>query len=149
VSLAFVYALWTFDANKGSNKNRTTLSDDCSAADNGNTGCNVESSSSGSYGAAFNAEKGGFYVMSRSEAAIKVWFWERNDFSAPLPIRYGPTVSQMLIPDSSWGEPLANFPMVSGSCGYDQYFDAHNIVFDLTFCVRTLFPSSVVYFVRA
>ena len=78
--------------------------------------------------------------MFRSEAAIQVWFWERKDWSAPLAIRYGLNTSQSLVPDPSWGSPVANFLMASGSCDYGQHFDAHNIVFDLTFCVRTLFP---------
>jgi len=32
-------------------------------------------------------------------------------------------------------EPAANFPMRKGYCDYDQHFDAHKMVFDLTFCV--------------
>lgn len=39
---------------------------------------------------------------------------------------------------SGWGIPEAYFPLGSGgdsTCDYESHFDAHQLVFDLTFCV--------------
>ena len=41
----------------------------------------------------------------------------------------------MLDLDPSWGIPAANFPFLPNYCNYDEHFDAHQIIFDLTFCV--------------
>jgi hypothetical protein len=38
-------------------------------------------------------------------------------------------------PDPSWGIPAADFPMSPDLCNYDEHFDAHQIIFSLTFCV--------------
>ena len=62
---------------------------DCDVAVNGNTGCNVKAPTSNSYGPAFNAAGGGFYVMERTNQAIKVWFWTRNAPDVPAAIRNG------------------------------------------------------------
>jgi hypothetical protein len=43
-----------------------------------------------------------------------------------------------VFPDISWGFPAANFPFYPDLCDYEQHFDAHQIVFDLTLCVSVL-----------
>lgn len=64
------------------------------------------------------------------EDGVSIWFWARNDPLAPVEITYDvPSIS----PDFSWGEPSARF--VPDQCDMTEHFNAHNIVFDLTFCV--------------
>ncbi|KAF7361946.1 putative glycosidase C21B10.07 [Mycena venus] len=107
-----------------------TISTQCDASYNYNQGCGVSFTKRNSYGRPFNLNGGGYYVMRRGECGIFVWFWSRRDPSVP------PEVSQGLNtvnPDPSfWGEPDAVFP--TDSCDYPSHFDAHSIVFDLTFC---------------
>ena len=75
--------------------------------------------------------------MSRSrDCGIQVWFWPRHSPNIPPEVLYD---SEPLDPNSTWGEPAANFPMDPDYCNYDKYFDAHQIVFDLTLCVRNSF----------
>ena len=98
-----------------------------------------------SYGTAFNVNGGGFYVMSRSrDSGVQIWFWPRNSPYIPLEIFQGGLFEgEPLFPSYSWGEPAAAFPMDPGYCNYDQRFNAHIIIFDLTFCVRVPFPFTV------
>ena len=72
------------------------------------------------------------YALARSkEYGIKVWFWPRKSLLVPTDVRRnGDTVN----PDR-WGIPTAYFP-TEDNCGYEEHFDAHMFVFDLTFCVR-------------
>lgn len=68
--------------------------------------------------------------MTRSsQNGAAVYFWPRNDGSVPADIKSGGNS----VNPASWGEPEALFP--TDSCNWAQHFDAHNIVFDLTFCV--------------
>ena len=115
---------------------RTNVSDNCDAFLNFNQGCSVLFSNSGpSFGMGFNYNDGGYYVMSRSrDYGIQIWFWPRNYRDIPPEILWA---SQPLDPTNpTWGEPAANFPMDQGFCNYDKFFDAHQMVFDLTLCVR-------------
>jgi hypothetical protein len=88
----------------------------------------------------FNYNNGGYYVMSRSrDFGIQVWFWPRNYRDIPPEVLWA---SEPLDPTNpTWGEPAANFPMGQGLCNYDSYFNAHQIVFDLAFCVRNSITS--------
>jgi hypothetical protein len=65
-----------------------------------------------------------------ASSGIKVWFWSRDDPGVPLAIRNG---WDRIMPSEIWGWPEAGFPL--DSCDYVSHFDAHQIVFDLTFCV--------------
>ncbi|KAF8499608.1 concanavalin A-like lectin/glucanase domain-containing protein [Russula emetica] len=109
----------------------TTLTSDCDAAANG---CSVnfnEASTPASYGSEFNNEGGGFYVMSNTQASgIQIWYWERSSQSIPPEIILGNSLN----PNDGWGTPAANFSMVPGYCDYSEYFNAQQIIFDLTFC---------------
>jgi hypothetical protein len=82
---------------------------------------------------------GGYYVMVKSRTCgIRVYFWPRDSIYVPPEIRECGSGGESLYPDLSWGIPAANFPMYPGYCDYDGHFDAHQIVFDLTFCVSAL-----------
>jgi len=118
---------------------RVTGSTNCDGSANANQGCIVDFSNSGpSYGTAFNSNGGGYYAMSKSPATgIQVWFWPRNSASVPSEISQGVPKGQA-ISTAAWGDPAANFPMLSGYCDYASHFNAHAITFDLTFCVSGL-----------
>ena len=71
---------------------------------------------------------------------IQVWFWPRNCSYIPPEITLGESwAGEPLVPNPTWGPPAADFPMEPGYCNYDQFFNAHEMVFDLTFCVRDCF----------
>lgn len=119
---------------------RTTTSNDCNSFANSNKGCGVLFSGP-SYGSPFNLNRGGYYVASRSrDSGIRLWFWPRNSPNIPPKISQGGVSNgEQITPDATWGEPAANFPLNPGKCNYDQYFNAHKMIFDLTFCVRDFF----------
>ncbi|KAH9027702.1 concanavalin A-like lectin/glucanase domain-containing protein [Lactarius pseudohatsudake] len=54
--------------------------------------------------------------------------------TVPEVIRDGAQRRKLVYPDFDWDVPAANFPFDSDQCDYEQHFDAHQIVFDLTFC---------------
>lgn len=112
----------------------------CDADYNSNQGCGV-SGVPLSYGADFNAAGGGWFVMQRgATTGIRAWFWSREAAdSVPIAVRY-PLVAAVtgVHPDDSWGEPYATFPM-GAACNYAEHFNAHQFVFDLTFCVSDFF----------
>jgi hypothetical protein len=66
--------------------------------------------------------------MQRTEADISVWFFARNDGSAPASVSNpGQTLDTSTFP-----EPGSVF--VNDSCDFNQHFGSHNIIFDLTLC---------------
>ncbi|KAF7376094.1 Glycoside hydrolase family 16 protein [Mycena sanguinolenta] len=79
----------------------------------------------------FNSHGGGWYAMKRGPACgVSIWFWSRYNPSVPLEVSQGRST---INPDPAlWGIPDAVFPM--DNCDYSSHFDAHSIVFDLTFC---------------
>jgi hypothetical protein len=120
----------------------TALSDNCDAQ-NSNIGCGTRFPSTTSYGADFNNVGGGWYVMRKArDLGVSVWFWGRNDPLVPLGIRDG----YQYLATTQWRPPDADFPMHSDNCDYDQHFDAHQIIFDLTFCVSRQFERSNLIF---
>lgn len=79
--------------------------------------------------------------MARAQdEGIKVWFWQRGDPAVPPAVAQKGLFNDMfgdqpvIMPDPTWGLPAAYFPM-GNSCDYDEHFNAHIMVFDLTFCV--------------
>jgi len=111
---------------------RETVSTNCDTNFNFNQGCGTQVRTPGSYGEDFDAIKGGFYALARSkEYGIKVWFWPRASPLVPSDVRRDCGTAR---PDS-WGPPTAYFP-TGDNCEYEEHFDAHMMVFDLTFCVR-------------
>lgn len=112
---------------------RKTTSTDCDTSYNFNQGCGTQALQPVSYGKYFNTIRGGVYALARSkEYGIKIWFWPRPALVPEDILSGGETVN----PDW-WGTPTAYFP-TGGNCGYEQHFDAHMLVFDLTFCVRKI-----------
>lgn len=112
-----------------------TATTNCDAAVNYNAGCGVTfNDTSTSYGAGFNQAGGGFFVMYRASDSVKIWFFSREDEDIPDVIRNGPQCDEPVYPDATWGAPDANFPFYPQYCDYDTHFNAHEMVFDLTFC---------------
>lgn len=123
---------------------RTTLSNNCDANYNFNQGCGVEfPENDNSYGTPFNLIGGGYYAMLKSRnCGIHIWFWPRNSLNTPPEITLGGASNGEPIianPLGTWGPPSASFPLDPNYCNYDQFFNAHQIVFDLTFCVGDFF----------
>ncbi|KAK7692453.1 hypothetical protein QCA50_004078 [Cerrena zonata] len=120
-------------------QNGFTISTDCDAQVNFNQGCGVKFAKPSSYGDAFNAQGGGWFVMVRTrQDGVRIWFWSRNDPNVPSEIHDMPQPGLLggppdISPNPSWGNPEASFP-IADSCDYDSHFDAHSMVFDLTFC---------------
>lgn len=120
----------------------TPTSLNCDTSQNFNQGCGVSftsSSTSASYGHAFNTARGGWYVMSKTASkGVQVWFWGRDDPRVPPEIKDKPKSDgkgKEVKPEAWWGTPAATFP--PDDCDWKKHFDAHQIVFDLTFCVRS------------
>ncbi|KAF7356118.1 Glycoside hydrolase family 16 protein [Mycena venus] len=106
----------------------TSLLLDCDVNANGNSGCGVSVGQAASYGPTFNADGGGWYAIERTNTFINVWFWSRNAANVPADVRAGGTS----VNTGNWGTPTANFP--NTSCNFPQFFDANNIIINLTFC---------------
>ncbi|KAJ6499360.1 glycoside hydrolase family 16 protein [Mycena sanguinolenta] len=108
-----------------------TVSTQCDVNYNYNQGCGTSFTQRNSYGKPFNSHGGGWYAMKRGPACgVSVWFWSRYNSSVPLEVSQGLST---INPDPDfWGVPDAVFP--TDNCDYPSHFDAHSIVFDLTFC---------------
>ncbi|KAJ6552274.1 2 beta-glucan [Mycena vulgaris] len=115
----------------------TPLQLDCDTSVNSNSGCGVKFAEATSYGPAFNANGGGWYAVERTNAAILVWFWARNDPNVPSDVVAG---GSTVITDA-WGTPSASFP--STTCDIADMFVAHNIIINLTFCGQWAGEASV------
>ncbi|KAI5118460.1 hypothetical protein M0805_006279 [Coniferiporia weirii] len=108
----------------------TPTSLNCDSSAGSNTGCGNTFKKPNSYGSALNSVQGGWFVMKRTNAdGAYVYFWARNDPSVPEEVKSG---GKTINPSDSWGEPEARFP--TDTCNWSQHFNAHNIIFDLTFC---------------
>ncbi|KAJ7648634.1 glycoside hydrolase family 16 protein [Mycena polygramma] len=106
----------------------TSLLLNCDTQVNGNSGCGVSVGQASSYGPSFNANGGGWYAIERTSTFINVWFWARNAANVPADVRAGSAA----VNTNNWGTPTANFP--NTSCNLSQFFDANNIIINLTFC---------------
>lgn len=120
---------------------------DCDAAVEHNAGCGVmfsDSDSSTPYsslGLPFNFGRGGYYVTEKGPNGVKIWFFLRSQYdNIPPAIRDGVPRGVPIEPNpsESWGDPDAYFPFEPELCDYATHFNAHRIVFDLTFCVSVL-----------
>ncbi|OCH86885.1 endo-1,3(4)-beta-glucanase [Obba rivulosa] len=111
----------------------TARHNDCSsmaAQTSGNNGCSVSSPYSSTYGPTFNANGGGWYVVERTNQAISVWFWSRNDRSVPVAVRCG----SRIINTASWtSPPIAYFPS-SSTCDLSANMKNHNIIINTMLC---------------
>ncbi|KAJ7776304.1 glycoside hydrolase family 16 protein [Mycena metata] len=106
----------------------TSLLLDCDTNANFNAGCGVRVSQASSYGPTFNRNGGGWYAIERTNKFISAWFWPRNARDVPLDVQLG----GLIVETSFWGTPVANFPNID--CDLREFFDANNIIINLTFC---------------
>jgi len=106
----------------------TSLLLDCNTQVNSNSGCGVSVGQAASYGPTFNADGGGWYAIERTNTFIFVWFWSRNAGNVPADVKAGGAS----VNTAGWGTPAASFP--NTSCNFPQFFDANNIIINLTFC---------------
>ncbi|KAF7793951.1 hypothetical protein EIP86_005075 [Pleurotus ostreatoroseus] len=117
----------------------TAVSTNCDANANFNQGCGTQFNKGASYGSAFNQRGGGYFVMARTGTeGVRVWFWQRGDPKVPYEVQqsameYVVAGPATISPNPTWGTPDAEFP-VGDWCDYNSHFDAHMMVFDLTFC---------------
>jgi hypothetical protein len=90
---------------------------------------------------------GGYFAMARSQTlGIKIYFWSRDSTNVPPEIRKHGSGGGSLYPDASWGVAAADYPMHPNHCKYDDHFNEHQMVFDLTFCVSDLFYLPCTFF---
>ncbi len=77
--------------------------------------------------------------MSKTLASgVQVWFWPRDCSDVPDEVRDFQGCDTIDI--DKWRQPDASFP--SDTCDQPSHFNEHNMIFDLTICVRPcLFPS--------
>lgn len=83
----------------------TPTQSDCNHDVNGNAGCGVRLTSGNSYGPNFNANGGGWFVTERTDEAISIWFWERNDPNVPIGVkeRHSDIISENRLPGHTAG----------------------------------------------
>ncbi|CCM01312.1 uncharacterized protein FIBRA_03361 [Fibroporia radiculosa] len=96
----------------------------CAAAETGNQGCGVRSTSNTSFGAGFNGIGGGVYAMQWEDSGISVYFFPRS--SIPSDITAGAPQP------SGWGAPMADWPATD--CSPSKFFYDHSAIFDTTLC---------------
>lgn len=116
-----------------------TTSTNCDTNVNFNQGCGVNFTAA-TYGYPFNEHDGGWYVLHRSDWGIRIYFWSRYDFTVPSEVS---NPRGRIRPSFEWGFPEAVFPFTE-DCSPD-HFNAHQIIFDLTFCgdfAGALYPTS-------
>ncbi|KAI4520547.1 glycoside hydrolase family 16 protein [Schizophyllum commune Loenen D] len=101
---------------------------DCNHDVNGNAGCGVRMNNGNSFGPNFNAVGGGWFVMERTDDAIRVWFWERNDPNVPASIKN----RQDSLLSEELAEPQALFP--NTNCDFNSHFGPLRIIINLTIC---------------
>ncbi|KAJ7630492.1 glycoside hydrolase family 16 protein [Roridomyces roridus] len=97
---------------------------DCAAATSGNQGCGMRDPSDVSFGAAFNSNGGGVYVMQWISSGISVWFFQAS--SVPSDIQNGAPQPK------TWGLPMAHWP--ASDCNPWKFFFDHVAIFDTTLC---------------
>lgn len=76
---------------------RYSKQSDCNWAVNNNAGCGVAMPTTNSYGPAFNAAGGGYYVMERTTTFIKVWFFSRQSAVPATVSSGGQTIDTSLL----------------------------------------------------
>ncbi|SMQ50828.1 unnamed protein product [Zymoseptoria tritici ST99CH_1A5] len=104
---------------------KVTLTECLSGDGTPNSGCQIATNDSITYGAGFNANKGGVYATEWLADSISMWFFPRG---------HCPTDALGDCPDpSSWGPPLARF-MTGDECDINAAFRDQQIIFDTTFC---------------
>ncbi|KAK7464802.1 hypothetical protein VKT23_006008 [Stygiomarasmius scandens] len=101
-------------------------STDCNYLANDNEGCIVTNPTTKSYGADFASAGGGVFVTEFAEDGISVWFFSRSDVPSSI------TSNSSSLDTSTLGTPVGNWP--NGGCDIDSFFEAQNLIFDITLC---------------
>ncbi|KAG5636091.1 hypothetical protein H0H81_009139 [Sphagnurus paluster] len=104
----------------------TQTSTDCSYLANDNQGCLVMDNNPASYGAGFAAAGGGVWVTEFASTGISIWFFPRANVPSSI------SSNSSSIDTSTLGTPSGNWP--STNCSMSQYFDAQNLILDITLC---------------
>jgi hypothetical protein len=95
----------------------------CDVYATSNAGCGIKGAES-SYGAPFNANKGGVYAMEWTNTHIQVWYFNRNNIPSDLKAN---------TPNpSTWSKPVGYWTL--GSNCPSSHFSQHSVIFDTTFC---------------
>ncbi|POS82972.1 hypothetical protein EPUL_006476 [Erysiphe pulchra] len=96
---------------------------DCNA-NSAKNGCTTKATGKDTFGAGFNAKKGGMYAMEWTATDIKVWHFARDSI---------PSNMKSSDPDpSKWGLPSASF--TGPGCDIEKHFKDHSIIINTTFC---------------
>jgi hypothetical protein len=103
----------------GQGQSQPQLNTNCALDTAGTAGCDVDETRTNTFGAGFNNNQGGYYVMEWTSEAIKTWFFARN---SALP----PTLTSSEPDTSTFGLPAANF---QGGCDIDGRFKDHRFIF--------------------
>lgn len=96
----------------------------CVSGAGNNQGCQIQDTSSNSYGSAFNSNGGGVYAMDWTSSGIDMYFFPRG--SVPNDV-----LSSSPDP-ATWGAPVAAF--AGSACDFSTSFTNQQLVFDTTFC---------------
>ncbi|KIP06881.1 glycoside hydrolase family 16 protein [Phlebiopsis gigantea 11061_1 CR5-6] len=92
-------------------------------------GCGVKENKPNSFGANFAQNRGGAWVMQFDVSGIFIWFFQRSEIPQSIVL----SNKTLTVDTDSWGPPSAAF--VNGTtCNISNYFQAQQIVIDITLC---------------
>ena len=101
-----------------------TTSDYGSGVQDSGQGCSANNNNPNNFGAGFNSNGGGVYVMEWTDELIQIWSFGPGD--TPDDITNG-------TPDpTTWVKPI--FTTWGGNCDIARHFIDHVVIFDTTFC---------------
>jgi hypothetical protein len=106
---------------------------DCAVASTSNQGCGIRASDNKSFGAAYNANGGGVYVMRWDAAGVAIWFFQPDKVPADLTAD-APRPETWQKPEAIWA---------ATNCDPKKYFYDHHAIFDTTLWYVSLFTSSI------
>jgi hypothetical protein len=95
---------------------------DCAVASTSNQGCGIRASDNKSFGAAYNANGGGVYVMRWDAAGVAIWFFQPDKVPADLTAD-APRPETWQKPEAIWA---------ATNCDPKKYFYDHHAIFDTT-----------------
>ncbi|KAF9556138.1 hypothetical protein CPC08DRAFT_670251 [Agrocybe pediades] len=103
----------------------------CNSTDS--SGCTVLETKQGSFGQQFAANGGGVFATQFDFSGIFIWFWPRANVPPSL---QNTTSTSPLASLADWGPPSAAYPSSNDTngCNIPSFFDAQNIVIDITLC---------------
>lgn len=96
----------------------------CLSANGDNAGCGFADTSDTSFGAGFNAAKGGVFAHLWDSAGIKIWRFTRASIPADI--------TSMTPNPNGWGTPAAAWS--SATCDIAAHFYDHVLTLDTTIC---------------